>query len=46
MVYAQAQKTRYRITLELEVLNDFNPRDINWEKLSVVMNLRGHILKT
>jgi hypothetical protein len=33
MVYAQAQKTRYRITLELDVLNDFNPRDINWEKL-------------
>jgi hypothetical protein len=33
MVYAQAQKARYRITLELEVLNDFNPRDINWEKL-------------
>ena len=31
MVYAQKQK--YRITLELDVLEDFNPRDINWEKL-------------
>lgn len=33
MVYAQAQKQRYRITLELNVLGDFNPRDIDWEKL-------------
>lgn len=33
MVYAQAQKQRYRITLELNVLSDFNPRDINWDKL-------------
>ena len=33
MVYAQAQKQRYRITLELDVLGDFNPRDIDWEKL-------------
>ena len=31
MVYAQ--KNKYRITLELDVLEDFNPRDINWEKL-------------
>jgi hypothetical protein len=31
MVYAQ--KHKYRITLELDVLEDFNPRDINWEKL-------------
>lgn len=31
MVYAQKQK--YRITLELDVLEDFNPRDIDWEKL-------------
>lgn len=33
MIYAQAQKQRYRITLELDVLGDFNPRDIDWEKL-------------
>lgn len=31
MVYAQ--KHRYRITLELDVLDDFNPRDIDWGKL-------------
>ena len=23
---------KYRITLELDVLDDFNPRQINWEK--------------
>ena len=27
------QKSKYRITLELDVLDDFNPRDISWEKL-------------
>lgn len=30
--YLSAQKTKYRITLELEVLDDFNPHQINWEK--------------
>ena len=24
---------KYRITLELDVLDDFNPRQINWEKM-------------
>ena len=24
---------KYRITLELDVLDDFNPREINWEKV-------------
>ena len=24
---------RYRITLELDVQDDFNPRDINWDKV-------------
>ena len=24
---------KYRITLELDVLDDFNPRQINWEKV-------------
>lgn len=32
-VYTKAQKQRFRITLELDVLEDFNPRDINWERL-------------
>ena len=31
--YASAQKHKVRITLELEVFDDFNARDINWERL-------------
>ena len=31
--YNQGIKTKYRITLELDVLDDFNPRDINWSKV-------------
>ncbi len=31
--YLQAQKSKYRITLELDVHDDFNPRDINWAKV-------------
>jgi predicted component of type VI protein secretion system len=27
------QKSKYRITLELDVLDDFNPRQINWRKV-------------
>ena len=27
------QKTKYRITLELDVLDDFNPRQIDWRKV-------------
>ena len=27
------QKTKYRITLELDVQDDFNPRQINWKKV-------------
>jgi len=30
--YLSTQKTRYRITLELNVLEDFNPHQIDWEK--------------
>jgi len=26
-------KNKYRITLELDVLDDFNPRQINWRKV-------------
>ena len=26
-------KTKYRITLELDVLDDFNPREIDWRKV-------------
>ena len=30
---SQAQKQRYRITLDLEVMEDFDPHQINWEDL-------------
>ena len=36
--YSQAQKQRYRITLDLDVLGDFNPHQIDWEEL---FNLEG-----
>ena len=26
-------KSKYRITLELDVLDDFNPQHINWDKV-------------
>lgn len=31
-VYYNAQKARYRITLELDVQGDFNPHNIDWDK--------------
>ena len=31
--YNQAQKTKYRITLEIDALDDFNPRQIDWRKV-------------
>ena len=30
---SQAQKQRYRITLDIEVLDDFDPHQISWEDL-------------
>ena len=33
VAYSQAQKQRYRITLDLSVLGDFDPHQIDWEKL-------------
>ena len=33
VLYSQAQKQRYRITLDLEVMEDFGPHQINWEDL-------------
>ena len=32
-VYSEAQKARYRITLDLDVLGDFDPHNISWDKL-------------
>lgn len=37
--YLAAQKTKYRITLELEVLEDFDPHQIDWGK---VLDLQGN----
>ena len=37
--YFESTKTKYRITLELDVESDFNPRDINWDK---VFDLSGN----
>lgn len=31
--FMEAQKHKYRVTLELDVLGDFDPHNINWEKL-------------
>ena len=31
-IYNRTQ-SKYRITLELDVESDFNPRDINWDKV-------------
>ena len=33
VLYNQAEKSKYRITLELETLSDFNPYDISWDKV-------------
>ena len=31
--YTYGQKTKYRITLELDVQDDFYPRQIDWRKV-------------
>lgn len=31
--YLQSQKQRVRVTLDLDVFEDFDARNINWEKL-------------
>ena len=33
VIYSQAAKSKYRITLDVEVLSDFNPKQINWAKV-------------
>jgi predicted component of type VI protein secretion system len=33
VLYSQAQKQRYRITLDIEVMEDFDPHQIDWEQL-------------
>ena len=39
VLYKQAAKTKYRITLELTVEDDFNPQQIDWGK---VLDLGGN----
>ena len=33
VAFNQAQKVRYRVTLDLEVFSDFDPHQLNWEKV-------------
>jgi len=33
VAYQQAQKQRYRVTLDLSVFGDFDPHQIDWERL-------------
>ena len=33
VLYNQETKSKYRITLEIEALSDFNPHQIDWEKV-------------
>lgn len=33
VAHLQAQKVRYRVTLDLEVFSDFDPHQMDWEKL-------------
>lgn len=33
VAYQQAQKVRYRVTLELDVFADMNPHQIQWDKV-------------
>ena len=33
VAFTQAQKVRYRVTLDLEVFSDFDPHQMDWEKL-------------
>ena len=36
--YNFGQKAKYRITLELDVMDDFNPHQIDWDK---VLDVQG-----
>lgn len=36
--YNFGQKAKYRVTLELDVMDDFNPHQIDWEK---VLDVQG-----
>jgi len=36
--YNFGQKAKYRVTLELDVMDDFNPHQIDWDK---VLDVQG-----
>ena len=33
VLYSQASKSKYRITLEIDALSDYNPHQIDWHKV-------------
>jgi hypothetical protein len=33
VAYHKAQKQRYRVTLDFEVFDDFDPHQLDWEKV-------------
>jgi hypothetical protein len=33
VAYSQAQKVKYRVTLEIEVFEDMNPHQIQWDRV-------------
>ena len=33
VLYSQATKSKYRITLEVDALSDYNPHQIDWHKV-------------
>ena len=33
VAYRQAQRVKYRVTLELEVFEDMNPHQIQWDRV-------------
>jgi hypothetical protein len=39
VAYYAAQKQRFRITLELDVQGDFNPHNLDWDK---VLDIQGN----
>jgi predicted component of type VI protein secretion system len=38
-VYRALQKQKYRVTLEIEALDDFDPHQIDWNK---ILDLQGN----
>jgi hypothetical protein len=38
VMYTQAQQQKYRVTLEFDVYEDFDPYNIEWKKLFEIEN--------